>query len=95
MTNAEILAHQQRMRDHRAKLPMAIDTARAACEGQPGHALVEMPAGNLNALLFEIELLNKRLRQADEDMREEQRSFRDAAAESYSEGLAAGRGDHF
>lgn len=95
MTNAEIIAHQQRMRDHRAKLPMALDTARAACEGQPGHALVELPAGNLSALVFEIERLTAQVRQLNEDMRDEQRAARDGCAQAYSEGLAEGRGNHF
>jgi hypothetical protein len=95
MTNAEIIAHQRRLRDHRAKLPMALDTARAACDGAPGHALVEIPAGNLCALVFEIERLSEQVRQHNEDMRDEQRAARDGQAEAYSQGFAEGRGDHF
>jgi len=95
MTNAEIIAHQKHLRDHRVKLPSAIGTAQAACEGQPGHALVEIPAGNLQCLLFEIECLTAQVRQQREDMRDEQRSARDSCAQSYSDGLAEGRCNHF
>lgn len=95
MTTAEIIAHQKRLRDHRAKLPSAIGTAKAACEGTPGHALVELPAGNLQCLLFEIESLTAQVRRQQEDLRDEMRGARDACAQSYSDGLAEGRGDHF
>lgn len=95
MTNAEIIALQKRLRDHRAKLPSAIGTAKTACDGVPGHALVEIPAGNLQCLLFEIESLTAQVRLQQEDLRDEMRGARDACAQSFSEGVAEGRGDHY
>lgn len=95
MKNAEIIERQRQMRDHRIKLPSAIGTAQAACQGQRGHDLVELPAGNLQTLLDEIERLTAQARQQQEDMRDEQRAARDGCAASYSDGYAAGRGADF
>ena len=96
MTNAEILQQQREAAAHRTKLPMAVATAREACEGKPGHELVELPAGNLSTLLREIERLQAALKRASDDLRDEQREAQHAAASAYSEGrhegLSEGRG---
>jgi hypothetical protein len=96
MTNEEIVKLQRDAAAHRTKLPMAVATAREACEGWPGHRLVELPAGNLATLLREIERLQLALKRANDDLRDEQREGQHAAASAFSEGrhegLNEGRG---
>lgn len=98
MTNAEIIELQRAARQHREALPGAICAARAALHDKKGGALpdtftayVRVP--ELRTLLREIERLQKRERDLNEDIREEQRGQRDAYAEGrYDERVENGSG---
>jgi hypothetical protein len=93
MTNAEIIEMQRAARAHLVKLPMAVETAKQAIEGKPGHELVELPAGNLSTLLKEIDRLLRLTCRLNEDLRDEAREGQHAAASAYSEGRHEGMRD--
>jgi hypothetical protein len=103
MTNEEIWKRQQEYRAHMAAVPAALEAARGATFGFNGEPLGDgeepgsgLTCAALRTLIAEVERLRAALKQANQDMRDEQREGQYAAGAAYSEGrhegLREGRG---
>ncbi len=93
MTNEEIWKWQKDQRAHLAAVPAALEAAKAVLTDFNGQPLTgsELPldgltAGTLRTLVREVERLQAQVKQAAQDLRDEQREGRYAASSAYSEG---------
>ena len=90
MTNEEIIRMQREATAHREAVPGALRQAHAVLSYFNGrdNCLLDggMTAGTLRTLVKEVERLQAALKQANQDIRDEQREARYSAANAYADG---------
>ena len=106
MANEDFHAKYRAHQAHMAAVPLAIQHLRGLLTDFDGSDIPDgqapldgVTAGELRTVLNEVERLQAALKQAHQDMREEQREFqreaRDIAAEARWQGQEETRGGHY
>lgn len=91
MTNEEIWKRQQEHRAHLAAVPDALAEAKAATEYiADGRQPVSLHAHSVRTLVREVKRLQAALKQAAQDLRDEQREAQHSASAAFAEGRHEG-----